>query len=47
MPGPQPLHYRPLIFYPVGEESILPYGLFAPPPASASNPPAQTERTSQ
>ena len=35
MPGPQPLHYRPLIFSPVGEESILPYGLFAPPPTSA------------
>ena len=34
MPGPQPLHYRPLIFYPVGEESIL-SGLFAPPPTSA------------
>ena len=34
MPGPRPLHYRPLIFYPVGEESILP-GLFAPPPTSA------------
>ena len=34
MPGPRPLHYRPLIFHPVGE-GFIPPGLFAPPPASA------------
>ena len=34
MPGPRPLHYRPLIFHPVGE-GFIPPGPFAPPPASA------------
>ena len=34
MPGPRPLHYRPLIFHPVGE-GFIPPGPFAPPPTSA------------